>query len=150
MLTLLTGAALAWTPTDAESAMILAFSARDGAPPCAEVEALVPDPVQSLESVIAHVTMPPWAPMHAAACLIDGHGAERPELLASWVDDPALKGLARMVFHRMHRLEPEQARSLADRALAGPLSADARDILARSPDARVRALASTPASGRAP
>lgn len=141
MLALLAGVALAWTPTDAESSMILAFSSRDGAPPCAEVEALVPDPVASLENVIAHVQMPPWAPMHAAACLIEGHGAERPELLASWVDDPALKGLARMVFHRLHRLEPDQARSLADRALAGPLAADANAILARSPDARLRALA---------
>jgi len=141
MLILITNLALAWTPTEAESAMIRAFSARDGAPPCAEVEAGVPDPAQSLEAIVDHVAMPPWAGMHAAACLIERHSSDRRATLLAWSTDPARKGLARLVFNRLHMLQTDDAEIVLRGALAGPLADDARAALVRSPDPSLRARA---------
>lgn len=144
MLTVLFNLALAWTPTEPEAAMVRAFSARDGAPPCAEVEALVPDPATSLEAIVDHVSMPPWAGMHAAACLIERHSGDRRATLLAWTTDPARKGLARLVFNRLHLLQPDDAELVLEGALAGPLAADARAALVRSPDPALRERAVPP------
>lgn len=138
MLMLALWPALAWTPDDGERALVRALSSRDGAPPCEQLEALVSDPSTSLRRIVEHVEMPPWAPMHAAACLIERHAGEHEALLEAWVADPSRKGLARLVFHRMHLLAPAQTRALTERALAGPLAGDARAAMLTSPDPEVR------------
>jgi hypothetical protein len=133
--------ALAWSPTEAEAAAVRAFSLRDASPPCAQIEADLPDPAASLEAIVDHVAMPPWAPMRAAACLVERHADARRVTLESWVGDPARKGLARLVFNRLHLLDTTTAELLAERALLGPLQSDARAAMLRSPSPSVQALA---------
>jgi hypothetical protein len=57
-----------WNPTADEQVLIRALSLRDASPPCAEMEAWVPDPVASLRNVVEHMDKPPAAPMRAASC----------------------------------------------------------------------------------
>ncbi|MEZ4322627.1 MAG: hypothetical protein R3F61_34490 [Myxococcota bacterium] len=135
--------ALAWDPSPEEQQLVRVLSSRDGALPCAELEALVPEPVRSLENIVEHVEMPPWAPMTAAACLVEHHAEDRPELLASWVTDPDKKGLARLVFNRLHLLEPERAEALVEAGSKGPYRADLRAALLRAPDPALRQRAAT-------
>ncbi|MCB9677053.1 MAG: hypothetical protein H6737_18190 [Alphaproteobacteria bacterium] len=141
MIAALLTAALAWDPTPKEEALVRALSVRDGAPDCAEVEALVDEPAHSLARVVENVQLPPWAPMYAASCLIERHAAEKPEVLASWVVGTETKGLAKLVFRRLHHLEPDQARSLVDRGRSGPWQRELDAALVASPDAGLRALA---------
>jgi hypothetical protein len=141
MIALLIATASAWTPTEAEQTLIRALSARDGAPPCAELEALVPEPVESFERVVEHVAMPPWAPMHAAACIIENHAHERADLLASWTTGERTKGLAKLVFHRLHLLDDDQAVELVEAARTGPWAVALDRSLTASPKGWLRDLA---------
>lgn len=131
MITLLLTAALAWTPTEAEQKLVAALSARDGAPPCAVVEALVPDPVVSLGRVVDNVKMPPWAPMHAATCLIERHAEAVEPDLERWVTEPGMRGLAKLVFNRLAIIESERAVRLARAGLNGPYATDASTAIRR-------------------
>lgn len=137
MLILLT-TALAWTPTTAEEALVRALSSRDGAPPCEEVEQNLADPVASLTKVVEHVEMPPWAPMYAAACLIERHPTDANDLMVGWVTDPQKKGLAKLVFNRLHLLDDLAATDLAERSLTGPHQEHARRSMLRSPKVEIR------------
>jgi hypothetical protein len=141
MIALLIATASAWTPSDAEQTLIRALSSRDGAPPCEQLEALVPDPVASFERVVEHVSMPPWAPMHAAACIIENHAHEHADLLASWTTGERTKGLAKLVFHRLHLLDDDQALELVETARTGPWTRELDRSLATSPKGALRDLA---------
>ena len=85
--------------------------------PCAEVEALAPDPVDTLLHVVDEVQMPPWAPMRAAECLVRGHGLEVREHLQRWVVEPELKGLGRLVLGELEALPVEVAVEVARAAV---------------------------------
>jgi len=141
MLALLLTAALAWTPSPQEQQLVRALSSRDAPASCAELEALVPEPVQSLAQVVDQVSMPPWAPMRAATCLIENHSADRPALFDSWVTQPNKRGLAKLVFARLHLIEPVQRLSLVEHARLGPYTDALNSGLLRSPSAELRALA---------
>lgn len=108
-----------WTATDSQAAMIRAFSLRDGSPPCAEVEALSTDALNDLRAIVAHVSLPPSAPMGAARCLID-HGAEAEPDMTAWLADPHAKGLALLATDAIPRLEPALGGRLKQAGLAGP------------------------------
>lgn len=141
MLLLTLATALAWQPTADEEALVRALSTRHGAPPCSELANLSATPADSLEHIVDHVEMPPWVPMHAAACLIEEHFDAKSEVIARWVREPNKKGLAKLVFNRLHQIEPSDARSLVDTARSGPYAQHLNAALVRSPSAEVRALA---------
>ena len=134
----------AWTPSAAEEKLLLALSARDGAPPCDTLDALVDDPVGSYESIVEHVSLPPWAPMQAARCLVENHAEAAAPTLRSWVELPEKAGLARLVLMGVDRLPEAQAVELGSRALLGPYATVARQRLPLSERAAVRALVSVP------
>lgn len=123
--------------------LLRALSARHAAP-CDRVTATSSTPVADLLAVVAQVTVPPWAPMRAADCLIRAHAAE-PEVSAAlrqWVADPELKGLGRLVVVHLDELDEPLALDLAARAWE---AGHDRDYVARhladSPRPAIRAVA---------
>ncbi len=137
----LTMTASAWTPTDAEQTLVRALSSRDGAPPCEQLAAMVPEPAESYQRVVDNVTMPPWAPMHAAACLIENHAHEKPDVIAAWTTGERTKGLAKLVFHRLHLFDDDQALELVETARTGPWTTELDRSLVASPKGELRDLA---------
>lgn len=136
------GLALA-TPAGTEP-VIAALSARH-AVPCAEVEALAPDPVAALLYVVDEVQRPPWAPMRAAVCLLEGHVPVIEPQLRRWVTDPELLGLGRLVHGRLDRLPVPTAVALAQHALSeGPEPERVQAALAGSEVPELRALLPRP------
>jgi hypothetical protein len=119
--------------------VVLALSSRHPVP-CAEVEALTPTPVDTLRHVVDTVSLPPWAPMRAADCLVRGHAAEMQPTIESWVTDPAVLGLGRLVLADLDVMPVEVAVPVARKALTGPLADVARSRIALSERAEVRAV----------
>ncbi len=137
-----TAQAADWTPTAEESALLLALSSRDAPASCEVLEATVAAPVASLSAIVTHVTMPPWAGMRAADCLIKRHGAEVAADLDRWVTRPELKGLGTLVLSQIDVLPADVALAVARRAVsAGPDPVDARRRLGQSTRPEIRALA---------
>ena len=141
MIVLFSLTALAWNPTDAEQTLVRALSARHSPPPCAELATLVPEPAESYQRVVENVAMPPWAPMHAAACIIEHHAHEKPALIASWTTGERTKGLAKLVFHRLHLFDDDQALELVQTARTGPWTTELDRSLVASPNGELRDLA---------
>ena len=125
---------------EGQAALLRALSARDGDLSCAQMEALVPEPVPALLQVVETVKMPPAAPMRAAGCLLENHGAEIEEQVIAWMQRPDTLGLALLVTDRLDGLSPELARRAAEAALAGPHAERLRERLAASRHPEVRAL----------
>ena len=94
-----------------------ALSHRDGAPPCAEIEALSEAPVDDLKYVVNHISAPPWAGMRAAQCLIERHPAAIEAELDLWVTDPGRVGLGILVLNRLDDLPVDTAVRVASLAL---------------------------------
>jgi hypothetical protein len=118
-----------------------ALSSRD-AVSCEAVEALAPDAVSALRTVVAEVTMPPYAPMRAADCLIRRHAAEVQPDLERWVMEPGLKGLGRLVLGALDAMPAQVAVPVVRKALAEgsePELAARKAAAAVSPE--IRALA---------
>lgn len=137
-------AADAWTPSAPEAELIRALSARDGAPSCAELEAMVPAPVTSMQAIVEHVTMPPWVGMRAADCLVTGHATEIRPVIEGWVTHPDLKGLRILALGQLDAMPADVAVAIATKAIqAGPDAADARRRVARSSRPEIAALATT-------
>jgi hypothetical protein len=129
------------TGTPAQEGMVRALSARDAAPPCAEVEKLSPTPVADLRWLVHNVSNPPWVGIRAAECLITGHAAEVPADLESWVTAPELLGLGLLVFAHVDKLPPAQALHLAQLGLTGPNPRLVKLRLAKSTRPEIQALA---------
>lgn len=103
--------------SDVDSATWRALSARHAAP-CAQVTASSANPVSDLMAVVEHASLPPWAPMRAADCLVRHH-ASQPQVaraMREWVADPDRLGLSRLVVTRLDELDPPQSLDLARRA----------------------------------
>jgi len=132
--------ALAWTPSEEDTAVYKALSARDGAPLCADVEALVTDPVTALKNVVEHAEMPPWAGIRAAECLVTRHSAEIEAEITAWVGASETKGLALVVFNHLDEMPEDIALRVAGVALNGPLSNDARERIEAGESAALRGL----------
>jgi hypothetical protein len=115
-------------------AMVRALSARDGAPTCAEVEAMSPTPVDALRHIVDHVQMPPQAPMRAAACMTAYGEAVRDDLVR-WVSEPELQGLGRLVLGDLASLPAPLAAEVVKAAADGPLKEQA--VQAAAEDGRV-------------
>lgn len=124
--------------------VVQALSMRDPVT-CEQVEALTPTPTETLLAVVDTVTMPPWAPMQAADCLVKGHAVEIRDRLDAWVTAPELKGLGRLVLNGLDRMPVEVAVPVARKALLEgpePEVARARILAARTPE--VKAIAAEP------
>lgn len=126
--------------TPAEEELLRALSARDQAPDCATLSAMVPDPVASFTTIVEKVQMPPAAPMRAARCLLTEHTDAAADTIEGWLRSEGTEGLARLVLGELDHLAPEQAARFGRAALEGPYSALARPELESSELAEVRAL----------
>jgi hypothetical protein len=137
-----TAAAADLAPTAPEAELLRQLSLRDGSPPCAELEAGLPDAVASLKAVVANVSMPPWAPMRAAECLIAGHSASVRGDLVAWVTEPGLKGLGLLALNKLDAMPTDVAVEVARAAVErGPDPAAARVRVARASEPTVAAVA---------
>lgn len=133
-----------WTPSAAEQKLLLALSSRDGAPACDVLDEMVADPVGSYEAIVEHVSLPPWAPMQAARCLVENHAEAAGPTLLSWVEAPEKRGLAKLVLMGVDHLPVPLAVDLSTRSLRGPHATIARQRLVLSEHAEVRALVVQP------
>ncbi|MBA2320208.1 MAG: hypothetical protein H0V89_03545 [Deltaproteobacteria bacterium] len=132
----------AWTPSAQEEALLQQLSLRDGSPACAEMEVGLSDPRASWKAVVDHVSMPPWAPMRAADCLISGHSAASRADLVGWVTRPELKGLGLLALGRLDVMPQDVATEVASAAITrGPDPAGARVRVARSANPAIAELA---------
>ena len=100
-----------------DPSMWQALSARHAAP-CERVTATSTAPAHDLLAIVTHVTMPPWAPMRAADCLILRHADAPPVAgaMREWVADPERMGLGRLVVTRLDELDETLAVELGTRA----------------------------------
>ena len=103
-----------------------ALSTRDGSPPCDEVEALSDTPAEALLYIAEHAQQPPWAGVRAAECLVSRHAEAIQPQLEQWVQDPSTRGFALVVFNAFDTIPEAVAIPVAQAALAGDLSEDAR------------------------
>lgn len=134
----------AWTPTENQAAMLRLLSLRDGPPPCADVEALSTDAVADLTAIVDHATMPPSAPMAAAACLVTGHAEAAEPAITAWMTDPQTKGLALLAARHLDAMPRPVATRIAGVALAGPYAADVRKRILEASDPEIKALGEGP------
>lgn len=124
------------------AALVQALSPHDGAPPCADLGALSPDPATDLIWIASNVTTPPWVGMRAAECLVEGHANAARSTLLSWVTRPELKGFGMLVLGKLDSVDTSLALELATAALSGgPDPAGARRRLLKSAQPELRALA---------
>ena len=130
-----------WTPSASQEALVRMLSGRDGAPPCADVEAVGGDVLGDLIAVVDHVQSPPWVGMRAANCVLQGHAGEAAATLELWVTDPELAGLGLLVLGALDQLEVEQAVGLAAAAIErGPDPEGAKKRVLKSEKAEIRAV----------
>ena len=135
-----TAPAVAFTPTDAQSEMIRRLSMRDGAPPCADVEAGSPDAVADLSAIVQNVELPPTVPMRAAECLIAKGDAAEVEL-SRWMTGSKTKGLAMLLSDRIDALPVPLATRVVAAGLGGPHAEEVRARVAKSTHAELQSLA---------
>ena len=133
-LLLLPAAALAddWAPAAEQTAVYKALSVHEPAPTCDQVEALAAEPAATLRVVIERATMPPWAPMRAAHCLVTNHPTEARADMLAWVGSEQTRGLAILAIGQLETMPEAIALEVATAALAGPLESDARERLVDS------------------
>jgi len=128
--------------------LVQALSARHGVEDCKRLEAHSETLEADLNRVVREVTLPPWAPMNAAICLIEEHHASSKDALLGWVQDPQQTGLARLVFRRVNRLPDATAIDLMQHALNGPHREEA--LVAAQADTRASIRALRPNSAPTP
>ncbi len=130
---------------DADQRMFRALSVRHSPPPCAEVEALSPDPIRSLTRLVEEVETPPWVPMRAAQCLALGHARDATDTLKDWVRAPDKRGLMLLLVEVLDKLPRDVALQLGEIAVESGSDPDAaRARIARFEDPELRALAALP------
>lgn len=116
------------------------FASRD-AVDCAAVAGALGDDARTAVTYVADATtMPPYAPMRAAHCLVERWPADAQALFVGWMGAPAKKGLALQTLHEADQLDEPSALALGVAALAGPHAEPAQKILAQSKHPAVRAL----------
>jgi hypothetical protein len=124
-----------------EKSAIATLGARDPEPDCASIGLDLPDRTGSLVRIAEGVTAPPWVSVRAASCVVDV--AAEPaaeEALARWVSSAEWAGLGMAAVNLLDRMPEEVAARVAADALEGPIADQARDEIAASTHASVRAL----------
>ena len=133
--------ATAHAADDAFDAMVHAFSTKDSAPACEQVESLSPDPVPLLLRAVNEIQRPPSVPMRAAECLVTRHASSVETEMTSWMGDSQKKGLGFLALHHLDAMEPALATRIATAAMAGPYRDEASVRIARSHNESIRTLA---------
>lgn len=136
-------------PTDAplsDEALLVhqALTVRHDPPACDVLVAGLTEPRQALIDVVEHTSMPPWAPMRAAACLSDLYAQQESLRLVSWVSEDKWAGLGQMLLGRIDSLPVPVSVEVAKAALTGPVAETATRKLAGSSHAELRALVTAP------
>lgn len=129
-----------FAPSDVQAEMIHRLSLRDGAPPCADVEAGSVDAVADLTAIVRHVELPPFVPMRAAECLIAKGDAAEVEL-TRWMSASDTKGLAMLLSDRIDGLSVPLASRVVTTGLGGPHADEVRARVVKSGHAELRGLA---------
>jgi hypothetical protein len=125
-----------------EEAAIQALSPRDPNPACADVAKGLKDPTASFARLAEQVQMPPWVSIRAAACMVERAAEPAAEgALLRWVSAPEWAGLGLTAVNLLDLMPEEVAARVAAIALEGPIADKARDEIAHSTHAQVRALA---------
>ena len=93
--------ALPWPTESPEATVYRALLPRHPQEICDQISLKLSEPVTTLDAVVRGPSMPPWVPMRAAACLVDGHLQEGESQIAGWLADPEMLGLARLVQRRL-------------------------------------------------
>ena len=112
-------------PTPSQVAVHRVLSARHFSG-CAPASAASETPVQDLIAVAETSTMPPWAALRAARCLVVDHAAEARPDLERWVTSAEQRGLGIVVLSALDEAPLEVAIPVAQAALTGPDPADVR------------------------
>jgi len=128
-------------PTASQESIYRALSVRDPVPSCETVEALSSAPVGDLLFVVDHAAQPPWAAMRAAQCLVRRHSAEIQPQIEGWVSTEETRGLALMTLSFLDSMPIEVALPVAQAALAGPLSSEARPRVQKAETPAIKVLA---------
>ncbi len=130
----------AFVPTDVQADMIRRLSMRDGAQPCAEVEAGSVDAASDLQVIVQRVELPPVVPMRAAECLIAKGDVAEGELIR-WMSGEDTRGLAMLLADRIDTLQAPLAQRVVASGLAGPHAEVVRARVLKSAAPELRALA---------
>ena len=129
-------------PTAEQQAVYRALSARDQAPPCADLDKMSADPVATYLFIIDHAQQPPWAAMRAASCLMSLHAEQARPDIERWVVDPDTRGLAILAIDQLDTMPLDIATSIATKALTqGPDPEGMRKRISRATTPELRALA---------
>ena len=129
-----------WVPSAETLQVHQALSQRDPGD-CTLVEGLTATPVTTLLEVVEHATMPPWAPIRAAECLVRGHGAQVRVQMLTWIRDPESRGLAAVVYRNIDQLPPDLSVEMATAALTGADPDRARRYFKMSTNPAIRDMA---------
>lgn len=112
----------AWSAPDQLASKIThAFSARDGAPSCAQVSSWGETGAvdQALITIADTISMPPWVPMRAAEC-VSRNALRDPNSMAAvrrWMVAEETAGFALVVLNALDYLESKSALELGNLAL---------------------------------
>jgi hypothetical protein len=124
--TVVTTLAFAGPATTLEDRIVKAFSARDGAPPCATVQDWGPTEAvaTAMREITETVTMPPWAPMRAAECVVlnASTDAKAWSLVQNWMTGEETAGYAMVVVQNLPALTEKRALVVADLAVKRSLN----------------------------
>jgi hypothetical protein len=118
-----------WPGTETQLAMYRAFSVKDPAPECAEVEALDPEPLAGLQLIAEEIAMPPYAGMRAATCIATRHAEAGVDILVGWMGNPEVGGLVRLALQQVDSWPESVRETVGQAALAGPHAAVAAPLL---------------------
>lgn len=74
----------------------------------------------ALVTVASEATMPPWAPVNAARCLVPRFASDPivEEQVKGWMSDPSLGGLALIVVQNLDEVEESSAIRIAELAVS--------------------------------
>ena len=98
-----------------------AFSLRDGAPSCADIQKLGSDEAvrNAVHTVANTVTMPPWVPMRAARCVALNAQSDPASwaTIQQWMSNPETAGFALVVMQNVDHFGAEKAERLGELAV---------------------------------
>jgi hypothetical protein len=127
-------------PSASQSAVYAALKGRDDPPTCESLKAASPDLANDLIWLMKHANQPAWVGVRAAYCVLTEYADEKATTIDTWVVDPKRRGLAILTIGMLDKMPSAHAERIAAKALAGPLSADARKHLLESGDPKLITL----------
>lgn len=127
-------------PSPTQNALYAALKGRDEPPTCETLATLSPDLAPDLIWLMKHANQPAWVGVRAAYCVLTEYADEQAEIIDTWVTDPERRGLAILTIGMLDKMPEHHAVRIAEKALNGPLAADARKHLLESGDPKLMAL----------